>query len=201
MRQVNMNQMSKSNVGGRLRTLREQQGWSLRALAERCGLSINAISRIERGENSPTVSSLQRLADAMLVPITDFFVEKSQRSVIYTPRGAGHRVSNVGYAIEQLGFGLPGQQLQSFLMFIEPNQERAAQLIRHPGEEFIYCLEGTFHYTVGEDSFDLLPGDSLLFEASQPHSWWNISAKPAQALLIFQAAPDNTLARQGHILG
>ena len=61
------------NVGQRIRTIRERQGLSLRAVAERCGLSLNAISLIERGENSPTVSSLHHLATALNVPITRFF--------------------------------------------------------------------------------------------------------------------------------
>jgi len=47
-------------VGARLRSLRQQQGLSMQALAERSGLSVNAIGRVERGESSPTVSSLHR---------------------------------------------------------------------------------------------------------------------------------------------
>lgn len=61
------------NVGQRIRRLREQRQLSLRALARLCGLSTNAISLIERGENSPTVSSLHALATALGVSITDFF--------------------------------------------------------------------------------------------------------------------------------
>ena len=64
------------DVGQALRTLREQRGLSLRALAEKSGLSFNAITRIEHGENSPTVASLHLLADALNVPITAFFLDK-----------------------------------------------------------------------------------------------------------------------------
>ncbi len=51
-----MTKQAEPNVGQRIRTIRERQRLSLRALAERSGLSFNAISLIERGENSPTVS-------------------------------------------------------------------------------------------------------------------------------------------------
>ena len=71
------------NVGQQIRALREQQGLSLRALAERCGLSMNAISLIERGENSPTVSSLHLLALALNVPITAFFEAKQEQTVVF----------------------------------------------------------------------------------------------------------------------
>jgi transcriptional regulator with XRE-family HTH domain len=63
------------DVGGRLRDIRQERGLSLRALSEVCGLSVNAISLIERGISSPSVSSLQRLAVALDVPITAFFTD------------------------------------------------------------------------------------------------------------------------------
>ena len=61
------------SVGQRIRFLRNQRGHTLRDLADRCDLSVNAISRIERGKTSPTLSSMHRIAEALRVPITDFF--------------------------------------------------------------------------------------------------------------------------------
>ena len=101
--------MSKKNtnqVGMRLRSLREAQGLSLRALAERCGLSTNAISLIERNENSPTVSTLQRLAIALNVPITDFFQEETKQTVVCIKRATGLRTQSTGVMMESLGIGL-----------------------------------------------------------------------------------------------
>jgi transcriptional regulator with XRE-family HTH domain len=192
---------SKPNVGRRLRTFRERQGWSLRALAERCGLSINAISRIERGENSPTVSSLHRLADALNVPITDFFIEKPNKVAIHVKSGMGQRISNNGYIVEQLGAGLPGQQLKPYIITIEPECESASSPVHHPGEEFIHCMAGEIEYCVSDQSFFLKAGDSLLFEANQPHYWRNDSSSPAIVLFVFQAAQDISLARHHHRTG
>jgi transcriptional regulator with XRE-family HTH domain len=136
---------NKLNVGQRLRTFRERQGWSLRVLAEQCGLSINAISRIERGENSPTVSSLQRLASALAVPITDFFLELPKQSAYYIRNGNGKQVLYDCYLVEHLGGDLPGQQLEPFLYSIEPGCKSAATPVSHPGEEFIHCITGELH--------------------------------------------------------
>ena len=99
------------NVGARIRSLRDEQGYSLRALAERSGLSVNAISLIERGENSPTVSSLHRLAKALNVPITDFFHEESKQSVVYVRRQTGLRSESEGVTMESLGIGLTNQKM------------------------------------------------------------------------------------------
>ena len=73
-------------VGARLRILREQRGLSLRELAERCDLSFNAISRIERGENSPTVSTLHQLANALSVSITAFFEAGHEEATVLIRR-------------------------------------------------------------------------------------------------------------------
>jgi transcriptional regulator with XRE-family HTH domain len=192
---------NKLNVGQRLRTFRERQGWSLRVLAEQCGLSINAISRIERGENSPTVSSLQRLASALAVPITDFFLEQPKQSAYHIRNGNGKQVFYDCYLVEHLGGDLPGQQLEPFLYSIEPGCASAATPVSHPGEEFVHCISGEIEVTVDEQTYLLRTGDSLLFEGTKPHFWQNLGAHPAVMLLIFQASLDNSLARQRHKTG
>lgn len=196
-----MLQGSKANVGHRLRVFRERQGLSLRALAERCGLSINAISRIERGENSPTVSSLNRLADALSVPITDFFIEKQHKTAIHVKNGLGLRVRNEDYTVERLGIGLPGQQMEPFLFRVEGYSKSAKHMITHPGEEFVHCLEGEIEYCIGEQKYLLKTGDSLLFDATLPHSWRNLASTPGIFMLVFQAAQDNSQAHHRHRTG
>src|SRR4030042_2705083 len=113
-----MTENTEPKVGFRLRELRDRQGLSLRALAERCGLSINAISQIERGENSPTVSTLHRLATALNLPITDFFQSEVRQTVIYTKQDTGLRSQTAGAVMESLGIGLSNQQLEPFRMTI-----------------------------------------------------------------------------------
>lgn len=186
-------------VGLKIRELRAQRGFSLRVLAERCGMSANAISLIERGENSPTVSSLHQLATALEVPITDFFQEDSGMNAIHVRRGKGVRYRNDGLELENLGSGLPDQKLEPFRLTIEPGSSTVHDPVTHPGQEFVYCLTGEIEYYVGEDRYRLGTGDSLLLEATCPHSWRNSSQAPATILLIFQAAQDQHLARQSHL--
>src|SRR5512143_557339 len=71
-------------VGYRLRELRKQQGLSLRALAEKSGLSANTISLIENGKTSPSVATLQQIALALNITITAFFeVQVNHDPVIF----------------------------------------------------------------------------------------------------------------------
>jgi len=195
-----MSQGLKSYVGVRLRSFRERQGWSLRTLADRCGLSINAISRIERGDNSPTVSSLIRLATALSIPITDFFIEPTQRSAVLVKCGQGALVQADGFMAEQLGGGLSGQKMEPFLLTVGPYFDGSREAIQHPGDEFILCLTGEIEFCIEEQPYRLQSGDSLLFQAMLPHFWRNPTAAPATLLLVFQAAQDNLMARQRHNL-
>jgi transcriptional regulator with XRE-family HTH domain len=186
-------------VGQRIRALREQRALSLRALAERCGLSSNAISLIERGENSPTVSSLHLLAMALGVSITDFFEAGRDQSVVFVPPTARLRSQAGGIVLESLGIGLRNQQLEPFLMELEPGAGTAGEPVSHRGEEFVYCLEGRLAYQVGEQTFDLEPGSALLFQANQPHSFQNVAREPAKLLMLFMAGEDSPLARRLHL--
>ncbi len=187
-------------VGKRIKQIRAERGWALRELGERCGLSANAISLMERGENSPTVSSLRRLAEALKVPITEFFEEKHDQTCVHVKQGEGMRIQNADVELESLGFGLPHQQLEPFRMTIDPHTKTANGTVQHPGQEFVYCLKGEVHYQVGGERYHLKSGDSLLFNASTPHAWENTTEKPATILLVFQVFEDPHLARQSHLL-
>lgn len=187
------------NVGPRIRAIREQRGFSLRALAERCNLSINAISLIERGENSPTVSSLHLLATALGVKIADFFEDAHEHAVVLVRREQRLATQGDGLLMESLGIGLRNQQLEPFIVTVEPDAGDNSEAIVHPGQEFVYCLAGEIRYQVGGQNYDLKSGDSLLFEATQPHCFRNMSKFPVQVLLIFQAVEGGYLARQRHL--
>lgn len=194
-----MAELSEPNVGVCLRSLRDQQGLSLRALAERCGLSTNAISLIERGENSPTVSTLHRLATALNVPITDFFQPEAKQTVVFIKRDMGLRSISDGTVMENLGIGLFNQQLEPFRMTIAPGVGNLLDPVSHPGEEFIHCLEGEIDYCVEDRMFRLEHGDSLLFDANQRHAYRNPSQKPAIILMVFHASRDTHRVQQLHL--
>ena len=179
--------------------LRAQRGLSLRELAEQCSLSFNAISRIERGENSPTVSTLHLLANALKVPITAFFEDGHEEATIFVRRDRRLRSDANGISMESLGTGLRGQQLEPFRVTVEPGAGNANEPIMHGGEEFVHCLEGMINYRVNDETYHLEAGDSLLFEATQPHCFENPWDTAAQLLIVFQAKDGKLLAAQHHL--
>jgi transcriptional regulator with XRE-family HTH domain len=186
------------DVGARLRILREQRGLSLRELAERCDLSFNAIGRIERGDSSPTVSTLHQLANALEVSIGALFENGHEGAVVFIPRDRRLRSEANGISMESLGSGLRDQKLEPFLATVVPGA--GSSPITHNGEEFVHCLAGIIRYQVNDETYSLEAGDSLLFEASQAHCFTNPGDTAALLLLVFQAGDGVLLAGQHHLL-
>ena len=196
-----MSEGTQPDVGARLLLLRQERGLSLRGLAKECGLSVNAISRIERGESSPTVSSLQRLAKTLEVPITEFFRAAPEHSTILVRENERLRTRGEGVLIESLGTGLHGQRLGPFLMTIMPGACGSEEPITHGGEEFVYCLEGEVDYLIQGRSQRLSAGDSLLFHASQEHLCKNTSMEKTKLLLVIQAPEEEIgTTQQRHLM-
>jgi uncharacterized cupin superfamily protein len=101
--------------------------------------------------------------------------------------------------MDSLGSGLAAQQMEPFLMTLEPGVVSALEPFSHAGEEFVLCQEGEVEYQVGQESYRLEPGDSLLFQASQPHLCRNLGDRRATILLVLQAAPDVVSSRRQHL--
>jgi len=195
-----MDELEYPNVGTCIREIREAKGYSLRALADRSGLSLNAISRIERGNSSPTVSSLQRLATALAVPINEFFETSTEYATILVRKNQRLRTRGEGVLFESLGSGLPGQMIEPFLMTLLPGAVGGEEPISHAGEEFVYCVEGEVEYLVNDEWHRLEAGDSLLFQSPQPHMCRNTSLNQAIVLLIILAAEEYVrLAQHQHL--
>ena len=186
-------------VGQRIRELRSERSLSLRALAELSGLSTNAISLIERGDNSPTVSSLHSLSKALAVPITAFFEQNGDGQTIHLKKNRRPTSETAGVRMENLGSGLPNQQIEPFLMTIEPGGSSTSSQITHAGEEFVFVLSGTLICMINDQEHRLEKGDSLLFLASQPHIYQNNNSKKAQVLIIFQPMVGQVMAHQHYL--
>jgi quercetin dioxygenase-like cupin family protein len=160
----------------------------MRGLAELCELSPNAISLIERGSTSPSVSTLHRLATALRVPITAFFEGQEDRVELILSRAGKRSYSGTdSVMLESLGAGLDHQSLEPFVVTLQPGADSGEQGMAHNGHELVYCLEGELEYEVAGTRYPLTAGDAVLFEARLTHCWRNRGHSPAVFLLIFQS--------------
>jgi transcriptional regulator with XRE-family HTH domain len=187
------------DVGRHLRELRAECGLSIRSLAKQSGLNVNTLSLIENGKTSPSVSTLQRLASALEVPITAFFeIDAPKNDISYQKSGQCPRAAFAHGTLEDLGAGLTLQGGHPFLVTLEPNADSGTDPIVHTGHEFVYCLEGRLSYTIEDRVYVLDPGDSLLFEAYLPHRWQNTGLKPSRSLLVMCPTDESDRPTERH---
>lgn len=163
-------------VGERVRQLRKARGWTLKDAAEASGLSVSFISDIERGGATPTLTSLERLAEALGVRLEVLFslpantagvtrahetrlIEAARGDVVY------YRLSNMT---------IPNRNFECFLARLLPS-ERWKQAVPycHEGEEFGYVLRGTLTMVFHDSEVELAEGDSIHLPSTIPHNWQN----------------------------
>ena len=150
------------SVGQRLRKVRVLRGLSMRALAELSGLNINTLSLIENEHTSPSVSTLQQLAQSLQVPITEFFeTDHGSEELVYQKQGQRPRVSFETSTMEDLAAGMPHFGAEPLIVTLNPGAGSGKNPIVHTGREFVYCIEGHVAYTVNNQKYLLDPGDSL----------------------------------------
>ena len=173
------------NVGERLRELREARNISMRTLASRSGLSANALSMIERGKASPSVSTLYKLSDALGVSITSFFASETERKqIVFIKSDERPHVSFSRGVFEALGGEQFVGRVEPFLLTLENSANSGSRTMTHTGHEFVFCLRGELEYQVERQIYRLGPGDSLLFGAHLKHKWRNPGRNVASALII-----------------
>ncbi len=173
------------DVGARLKQLREDRHVSMRTLAKNSGLSANALSMIERGLTSPSVSTLTKLAGALECPITAFFRrEPDRQKVVFRQSLDRARIPLVHGLWEDLGGDCFSERMEAFMMTIESDGTSGLHAITHSGNEFVFVLAGQLSYDVDGQQYDMVAGDSLMFAANLTHRWCNPGPGATTAVLV-----------------
>jgi transcriptional regulator with XRE-family HTH domain len=173
------------DVGARLKELREARNISMRSLATKSGLSANALSMIERGKTSPSVSTLYKLADALGISITSFFGSDSEKKqVVFLKSDQRTRFGFTRGVFEALGGEQFTGRVEPFMLTLESSASSGPHAMTHTGHEFVFCLRGELDYQVEKEIYHLSAGDSLLFAAQLKHKWKNPGRTVTNALII-----------------
>lgn len=178
-------------IGREVRAFRKQQGITVAELAKLTTLSIGMLSKIETGNTSPSLTTLQTLANALSVPLTSFFrgYEES-REAILTKAGegvemeragtrAGHQYNLLGH----IGSNSSGVIVEPYLISLNSESD-TFKTFQHSGIEMIYMLKGKVDYLHGSEVYALAPGDTLFFDADAPHGPDRLVELPIRYLSI-----------------
>ena len=176
-------------LGHQVRLLRRERELSVADLAGAAGISIGMMSKIENGQISASLSTIQAIAGALNTPFTSLFAAfEERRDCSHVPKGQGvvieRRGSKVGHVYELLGAGLGGDVVcEPYLITL---QDDAAPYtgFRHAGIEFIYMLTGEVVYRHADQLYHLSPGDSILFDSAAMHGPERLVSLPMTYLSI-----------------
>ena len=178
-------------IGREVRANRRQQNITVADLAQLTGISIGMVSKIENGNTSPSLSTLQTLSNALGVTLTSFFRRfEESRSAIHTKAGegiemeragtrAGHQYNLLGH----LGSNASGVMVEPYLITLNEKSD-IFPTFQHDGVEMLYMLEGEVSYRHGDHLYALKPGDTLFFDADAPHGPEILQKLPALYLSI-----------------
>ncbi|MGH3684091.1 MAG: helix-turn-helix domain-containing protein [Pseudonocardiaceae bacterium] len=114
-------------IGWRLRRVRDERGKSLRVISGLAGMSKATLSRIERGERSPTLNELVALADALQISVSEL-----TRLPVPAPAN-GHTDSTtkaIGLALDAIEVGYPG----GLVLPVAVLRDRVARFLQHKRE-------------------------------------------------------------------
>ena len=177
------------SIGRVVRAMRKQLDMTVAELASGAGLSAGMLSKIENGQTSPSLATLQSLSKALQVPVTAFFREfEEQRSATLVKAGQGlhieRRGTRAGHQYQLLG------HTTSKAIGVEPylitltEESDVFPLFQHDGVEFIHMLEGVVVYRHGGQRYELSPGDSLFFDAAALHGPEDLKRLPIRFLSV-----------------
>jgi transcriptional regulator with XRE-family HTH domain len=171
-----------------VRAHRESRGFSLGTLSQKAGISKTSLSKIEAGQGNPSLEVLNRIANALNVPVGTLFGEENHPQVYLIRRGEGQVVaSDAGLTSRTLLVDGRSHRMSIYEMHL-PTQALYRALAHLPGtQEFLLCLEGDLRLGPEEQEVDLQPGDAISFASDLPHTYSSISG--AKALLVMQYPP------------
>lgn len=185
--------MRVENLGQRVRQLRTERELTQKELARRGGVSHSALSKIENSQLSPTFETILRIADGLGIDVSELLSSpntaqhRTRRTV--TRKGEGETHESDNYIYQTLCSDITNKRMMPLLARVKAHSlEQFGTLMRHPGEEVLYVLEGeielhTEHYA----SVRLGPGDCAYLDSSMGHAC--ISTQEAEALVFWVSTP------------
>ena len=184
-------------LGRELRRAREAAGIGVREMAGRLGCSPSHVSQVERGVTSPSVHTLFSMVKELGVSLVDLLASVTADEPSLNTVDGGPWPGHIVRAADRRGISLPGGVKWEMLMpavedgfeFVEYVYEVGGHdgddFFRRNGWEYGMVLEGRLGGAIGFTEFELGVGDSIAFDSSAPHRFWNAGAVTARAVWVW----------------
>lgn len=199
--------MATPTLGTVLRALRARFGWTLKEMSAKTGIPISTLSKVEHDRLTLTYDKLQQLSQRLEIRMSDLFAEDDAAEPAVTARrsvGSLQRALHVetpNYDYHYLSTELRGKLMIPLLTRIRARSlEEFGALIRHPGEEIVYVIEGSIVvHTQFYDPVVLTRGESIYIDSTMGHAYLVADGcDEALVLGVCSSAEDNLM---GSLMG
>jgi transcriptional regulator with XRE-family HTH domain len=185
--------LTPSTIGARVKALREASGLSLRDLAARCGVSAPMLSQVERGETSPTLTVAARIAAGLELRLSQLLRLDESGAVTIVRASQRQRGGNArrGHRLEVITAQQPGQRAELSCHTLAPGGATGAAddpPMHEPGSrETAVVVDGAVELFIDGQRHELAEGDSVTFDADLPHHFENNGTAQARLIAVVAA--------------
>jgi quercetin dioxygenase-like cupin family protein len=161
---------------------------SVRAFAAQTGFSPSFISQLENGQVSPSLGSLQKIAETLGITLGEFFAAATKGAeedlVVRPPERRRLDSTWTDTRLEALGPMSRSRRLEPVVAVFGPGGKSGKHLHSNPHEEFAFVLKGRVTLTLGDEEHTLAPGEAVTLPAHAPRRWENRGDEPAEVLMV-----------------
>ena len=168
-------------VGEKIKSLRESQSISMEELAQRSGLAIEQIERIENNIDLPSLAPLIKIARVLGVRLGTFLDDQDENGPVVCRKKDSNDTNSIGFSnndskarkhmeYHSQSQDKSGRHMEPFLIDVAPSEDGVDFVLStHEGEEFIYVLEGVLEINYGKNTYILEEGDSIYYDSIVAH--------------------------------
>ncbi|EAZ79152.1 helix-turn-helix domain-containing protein [Algoriphagus machipongonensis] len=179
-------------IGNKIKGIRKEKGWKLGEFADKSGMSIAMLSKIENGRVIPTIPSLMQIINTLNLNLADFFsdlkVDGDFNGFIFRKKedyvSLSKEEDSVGYHYQMiLNFPIDKASMEISLLTLDSHAQR--EKLSTSGFEYIYLIKGKLTYELGDETLEMEEGDSLFFDGEMPHVPKNTQSNEAILLVVY----------------
>ena len=178
-----------ASIGKQVRISRKNAGVTLQQLSKQSLLSASMLSKIENGQISASLKTIQLICHALNISITSLFKQHDKDvEPTFIKSGEGLTIERAG-SDESRHYQLLGHNVSGSLK-VEPclitvtSRDYDFPDFQHKGVEFIYMLKGEMDYYYGTKIYHFKKGDSIYFDSDKPHGPKKIISDECQFLTV-----------------
>lgn len=173
-----------------MQELRKGRKMSLTDLAEKSGVQIATLSRMENQKMTGTLESHMQIAQALEIDLTELYkdvtVQNAEDRIEVQKKDAQADIFNYSdkSSYEILTSKILNKKMMPVLLKIEPGGATNKEQNNTGSEKFIFILEGHVAIEIGEKFYDLAQGNTLYFDSSLPHIFKNSGKHIAKLICV-----------------